>query len=91
MKLDPVERALLARALANTPGAKSRFFYETGRPRVAEIDKEIQRLRFAAEAQAISGDHPKTNAAHSKKGWKPVRSPTPGKHSGAHPDYNFVR
>jgi len=91
MKLDPVERALLARALANTPGAKARFFYETGRPRIGEIAKEIQRLRFAAEAQACSGDHPIANRAKTSKGWSGLKSGTNGKYSGEHPDFNFVR
>lgn len=91
MKLDPVERALLARALAQTPGAKARFFYETGRPRVAEIAKEIERLRFAAEAQACSGDHLIANREKTSKGWRKLQPGTKGKNSADHPDFNFVR
>lgn len=91
MKLDPVERALLARALANTPGAKARFFYETGRPKVAEIAKEIQRLRFAAEAQAVSDGHLVTNREKTSKGWRKLQPGTKGKNSTDHPNFDYVR
>jgi hypothetical protein len=90
MKIGPVEIAQLAKEILASPDRALVLYQGTNRINRAALARVIETRRFAERAAAAHDSHPHPHN-RGGKGWHKLREATPGKHSGAKPDYNFVR
>lgn len=90
MKMGPVEISLLAKEILASPDRALVLYRGTNRVNRAALARVIEIRRFAEKAAAAHDAHP---SPHNRdgKGWHKMRGAKAGKHSGAKPDFNFVR
>jgi hypothetical protein len=88
--MDSVQIAVLAGVIMRDPSLKNRVLYPgTRRVNREALSKALKRLQFAADAAINHDSHvPSRNAGNH--GGPKLKQPTPGKHSGTKPDYNWA-
>ena len=87
MRPGPVELANLARELLSGPHRNEILYPGTNRVNRAALARVIERHRFAAAAAAEHPHHVPSRG--DKGGWHKLKSPTPGRESGAFKDKGF--